>query len=171
MSRKHKHSKSFKLKAVEDVLKRKLSLTLVSDTTGVNKCDIKKWVSYYMEYGLSGLEPRLVNQTYSGKFKSKVIKSIEEKGLSFRSAAIKFNIPSSSTVRNWYHIYQVKGLVGLYSESRGRTKLMRKKTSKTSLKGTLTREEELLEEIESLKAELALLKKLQALTPTKNKKL
>ena len=42
--------------------------------------------------------------------------------------------------------------------------------SKNSTRKPLTREEELLEEIESLKAELALLKKVQALTQAKSKK-
>lgn len=170
MSRKIKYTKAFKLKAVESVLKNKLSITSVSDELGINKSDLKKWISYYKVYGLSGLAPRTGNMTYPGAFKAKVIRSIEQKGLSFRAAALKYNIPSSSTVQNWYHIYQEKGFVGLYSESRGRSKAMKKKTPKVSSKKPLTREEELLEEIESLKAELALLKKVKALTQTKNKK-
>jgi len=170
MSRKVKYTKAFKLKAVERVLKNKLSITSVSDALGINKSDLKKWISYYKEYGLLGLEPRTGNRMYSGDFKTKVIATIEQKGLSFRAAALKYNIPSSSTVQNWYHIYQDKGVVALHSESRGRSRTMKKKSTRVASKKPLTREEELLQEIESLKAEVALLKKLQALTQTKSKK-
>jgi ribosomal protein L29 len=45
---------------------------------------------------------------------------------------------------------------------------MKRKPKKPTIK-SLTKEEELLQEIESLKAELALLKKVQALTQAKDK--
>ncbi len=56
----------------------------------------------------------------------------------------------------------------MYKERRGHGQSMKRKSKKPTNK-PLTREEELLQEIESLKAELALLKKVQALTQAKDR--
>lgn len=169
MSRKIKHSKEFKLRAVKSVLTDNLSIIKVSDKLGLNKSDLKKWVKYYQEYGVQGLTPKTTNTLYSGDLKLRVIRSIEQKGLSFREASLKYNIPSHSTVCKWYSIYSAKGLKGLCEERRGRTQSMKYKPKKPTSK-PLTREEELLQENESLRAELALLKKLHALAQAKEKK-
>lgn len=169
MSRKIKYSKEFKLKAVKSLLADNLSVSKVSDKLGLNKSDLKKWVKYYQEYGVEGLTPKVTNSVYSGAFKLRVIRSIEQKGLSFREASLKYNIPSHSTVCKWFSIYSTKGLKGLYEERRGRTQSMKYKPKKPTSK-PLTREQKLLQENESLKAELALLKKLHALAQAKNKK-
>lgn len=62
-----------------------------------------------------------------------------------------------------------EGVKGLEKDGRGRGRSMKKKFQK-STKRPLSREEELLQENESLKAELALLKKLRALAQAKKKK-
>ncbi|WP_170251926.1 transposase, partial [Aquimarina intermedia] len=165
-----KHSKDFKFKAVQKVLRNNLSITAVSDELVLNKSDLKKWIKYYQKYGMSGLTPRSTNTNYSGSLKLKVIRSIERNGLSFREVSLKYNIPSHSTVQSWYLIYQDKGAIGLYKDGRGRSNSMNKRKSKKSSKKPLTREEELLQENESLRAELALLKKLHALAQAKKKK-
>ena len=171
MSRKVKYTKGFKLKAVESVLKNGHGIIKVSDRLGINKSDLKKWIKYYQEYGLQGLTPKTFNTVYTVKFKLKVIASIEQKGLSFREASLKYNIPSHSTVSNWYEAYQYKGKKGLTQDLRGRPpSIMSKRNSKKASKKVLTREQELLQENESLKAELALLKKLHALAQAKKKK-
>ena len=153
---------------LRSVLTDNLSITKVSDYLGLNKSDLKKWLNYYQRHGTSGLSSRINNTFYSGDFKLRVIQSIEQKGLSFRQASLKYNIPSHGTVSRWYSIYLEKGSSGLYKERRGRPSMNRK--FKKPKNKVLTREEELLEEVESLKAELALLKKVQALTQAKDKK-
>ena len=110
------------------------------------------------------------NTVYSGDFKLKFIDSIEQKGLSFRAVALKYNIPSFSTVRSWYHIYQDKGILGFHTASRGISKIMKNKTKRASSKKLLTREEELLQEIESLKSELAFAKKVRSLNSSQKQK-
>lgn len=170
MSRKHKYSKAFKLEAVQKVLQDYQSITKVSDTIGIHKSDLKKWIKYYQEYGESGLKPKSANASYSGDFKLKVIRSIEQSGLSFRAASLKYNIPSHSTVQGWYQTYISKGALELYKDGRGRPISMNNRKPRKILKKTQTREEELLLENESLKAELALLKKLKALAQAKKRK-
>ena len=58
----------------------------------------------------------------------------------------------------------------MYKDGRGRPISMNNRKSRKILKKTQTREEELLLENESLKAELALLKKLKALAQAKKRK-
>lgn len=170
MSRKSKYSVRFKLSAVEKVLKYNHSQVRVCDELGIVKSLLHQWIKVYELHGSSGLQPRGSNSRYSNSFKLKVVRSIDRKGLSFREASIRFNIPSNSTVRSWYLTYQNKGIKGLKTESRGRPRTMNKKPKKKTSKKPLTREEELLLENESLKAELALLKKLQALAQARKKK-
>lgn len=169
MSRKAKYTASFRLTAVQKVIKNNLSITCVCDNLGVSKTELKKWIKYYQRYGVSGLTPLVKNKNYSGDFKLKIIHSIEKKGYSFREAALINNIPCPKSVAKWYHVYQTIGAVELYTESRGRTKTMKEKATRKYSKKPLTREEELLLENESLRAELALLKKLHALAQARKK--
>lgn len=169
MSRKNKYTKSFKLKAVREVLKNNLIITDVCDKLGVSESRLQTWIRYYNLYGISGLEPRIKNTTYSPDFKLGVIQSIEGTGLSVQEATLINNIPSTTTVSNWLRIYNEKGVIGLSKELRGRPKTMNKKLKDKKSKKPLNREDELLLEIESLKAELALLKKLNALAQAKKK--
>lgn len=170
MSRKSKYTKEFKLKAVKRVLNDHQSVHRVSDDLGIHKSDLHKWVAYYQKYGISGLRSIKTNTRYSGDFKLEVVRSIEQKGLSFRQASLKYNIPTHSTVQSWYQLYEEKGVCELYEDGRGRYKSMNKSKPKRTTNKPLTKEEELLLENESLKAELALLKKLQALAQVKKKK-
>lgn len=169
MSRKIKYSKAFKVKAVEGVLKEHKGVNMLSNQLGINRSDLKKWISYYKEYGAAGLTPKTNNSSYTSEFKLQVVRSIENKGLSYRAASLKYNIPGNSTVRKWYLTYLSSGVPGLQEDRRGKSQFMRKKTKKPTKK-SLSREEELLQENESLKAELALLKKLHALAQAKKKK-
>lgn len=169
MSRKAKYTTSFRLKAVHKVLTNNLSITDVCDNLGVSKTELIKWIKYYNLYGVSGLTPLAKNKKYSSDLKLRIIRSIEEKGYSFREAALINNIQCPKSVGRWYQIFQDKGAIGLYTESRGRPRTMNKKIQRKPSKKPLTREEELLLENESLRAELALLKKLHALAQARKK--
>jgi transposase len=169
MSRKIKYTKSFKSKAVNAVLKENKGVNDVSHQLEIDRSELQRWVKLYKKYGAAGLTPRISNTNYTIEFKLTVVQSIEEKGLSFKAASLQYNIPSHSTVRSWYLTYSNKGVKGLEADGRGRPKFMKDNSRKTTGKA-LSREEELLKENESLKAELALLKKLHALAQAKKKK-
>ena len=47
MSRKSKYSSSFKLSAVERVLKDNVSFTKVCDELNLGKTDLRKWIKFY----------------------------------------------------------------------------------------------------------------------------
>ena len=97
------------------------------------------------------------NKCYTGEFKQMVAEAIIRDKMSYREAAKQFEVSNHHLVANWERIYLMEGPEGLYIERRGR-----------GSKGRPTKfpkevEEDLLKEVQRLRAENAYLKKLQAL--------
>ena len=163
MERKVKYTFEFKLECVKLVLEKHYSCELVSNEKGLSESNIRKWVGFYNAYGKIGLLPRK-NQSYTVDFKLSVLKSIAVKSLSLREASVAFNIPYAAIIVKWKKDFANFGVNGLKPKPRGRPKSMSNfKRKKRKSNKALTREEELLLENESLRCELDLLKKLQAL--------
>ena len=163
MERKVKYTFEFKLECVKLVLEKHYSCELVSNEKGLSESNIRKWVGFYNAYGKIGLLPRK-NQSYTVDFKLSVLKSIAVKSLSLRESSVAFNIPDAAIIVKWKKDFANFGVNGLKPKPRGRPKSMSNfKRKKRKSNKALTREEELLLENESLRCELDLLKKLQAL--------
>jgi transposase len=168
MIRKVKHSHSFKISCVEEVLKKHRSIRSVSKEKHVGESQLLNWVDLYRSKGRKGLLPRR-NAYYTTEFKLSVLKNIKENGLSLRSAREQFDISSDSVIITWQKKYAHGGLLELKNKPRGRPTNMPFKRAKKKSDKPLTREEELLKENELLRAENALLKKLQALIQAEEK--
>lgn len=167
MERKVKYDYTFKLECVELVLKKYYSCGYVSNLKAIDESNIRKWVSFYKSQGKIGLLPRK-NQSYSIELKLKVIKTIEKESLPLRAACLRFNIPDVGIIVKWKKDFAKFGVEGLKPKQRGKPKSMSDyKRKKRKSDKPLTREEELLKEIERLRCENDLLKKLQALTQAK----
>lgn len=167
MERKVKYNYDFKLRCVEEVLKGRSAISVAAEFN----CDRSRlwtWVRSYERLGSPGLVPR-TNRSYDINFKLKVLKAIEKKSLTLSEACIMFNVSGSSLILGWQRSFAEKGRAGLQSKPKGKPESMQSKRKKTSTK-PLTREEELLLENESLQAENALLKKLQALIQAEENK-
>lgn len=163
MERKVKYDYAFKLECVKLVLEKHYSWNYVSAQKSLSKSNIRKWVRLYKQYGSIGLLPRK-NQSYSVNFKLKVLKAIDKDLLSLRDTSIKFDIPDTGIIVKWKKDFANFGLLGLQPKTKGRPKSMNEnKRKKRKSDKPLTREEELLLEIEALRCENELLKKLQAL--------
>jgi len=162
MGRKTKYDIEFKLRCVKEVLKKHRGVRSVATENGFAECILRKWVSFYRKYGNKGLLPRS-DQKYDASFKLKVLKAIDRKCLSLNEACVIFDIPGSSAIVNWQKRFKAEGVSGLQSKPKCRPSSMTYKRAKRKSDKPLTREEELLLEIESLRAENELLKKLQAL--------
>ena len=100
MERKVKYDYEFKLECVKLVADKHYSCESVSKKKGISESNIRKWVSFYREYGKSGLLARK-NQVYSIDFKLKVLSTIAKDSLSLREARLQFNIPSDSIIVRW----------------------------------------------------------------------
>ena len=97
------------------------------------------------------------NKRYTGEFKQMVVETMMRDKLSYRETAQQFEIPDHHSVAKWERIYLMEGSEGLYIERRGRGSRGRPKQFPKGV------EEDLLEEVQRLRAENAYLKKLQAL--------
>ena len=97
------------------------------------------------------------NKRYTPEFKKMVVETMEREHLSVRSAMKEFEINDHKIIERWERIYLEEGPEGLSVERRGRSSTGRpKKLSKEV-------EEDLLAEVQRLRAENAYLKNLQAL--------
>ena len=97
------------------------------------------------------------NKRHTGEFKQMVVETMMHDKLSYREVARQFEISGHEQIRKWERIYQTEGPEGLYIERRGRSS----KGRPTILPQKV--EEDLLAEVQRLRAENAYLKNLQAL--------
>ncbi len=169
MGRKVKYNYDFKLRCVKQVLNHHQTVEAVSKLNGCHHTTLHDWIRFYEKYGRKALLPRK-NKVYSLPFKIKVLEAINKDSLSFSQACLEFNIPTKSVIMNWQKNYKKFGIEGLNHKTRGKPKAMEYKRTKNKSNKPLTREEELLLENESLRAELDLLKKLQALIQAEQSK-
>lgn len=97
------------------------------------------------------------NKRYTPEFKKKVIETMQEEKLGYRETAQRFAIRSDRQVRNWERIYLTEGPEGFAVERRGRGSTGRPRKLPREV------EEDLLAEVQRLRAENEYLKNLQAL--------
>ena len=97
------------------------------------------------------------NKKYTGEFKQMVIETMRKELLSYQETAQRFEVRSDTQVKKWERIYLEEGPEGLYIERRGRKSTGRPKKLKPEV------EEDLIAEVQRLRAENAYLKKLRAL--------
>ena len=100
------------------------------------------------------------NKQYTPEFKEKVIKTMREEGLGYRETAARFGI-LLKRVQDWERIYLTEGPEALHIDRRGRG--TKGNSQDRPLKFDKKLEEDLLAENQRLRAEVAYLKKLQAL--------
>ena len=93
---------------------------------------------------------------YTGEFKQMVVETMRKEKLSQYQVSDRFLV-SRHAVQQWERIYLEEGPEGLYIERRGRKSTGRPKKLKPEV------EEDLIAEVQKLRAENAYLKKMRAL--------
>lgn len=96
------------------------------------------------------------NKRYTPEFKIMVVETMHKEGLSYRETDRRFELPANRTA-NWERIYLEEGKEGFYIEHRGRKSTGRLPKLEKKV------EEDLIAEVQRLRAENAYLKKLNAL--------
>ncbi|MDO4216538.1 MAG: transposase, partial [Bacteroidales bacterium] len=94
---------------------------------------------------------------YPPGFKRLVVETMQQDKLSYLEASHQFEVSDHRLIKTWERIYLTEGPEGLYVEHRGR------KSNVEPLKLPREVEEDLLTEVQRLRAENEYLKKLQAL--------
>jgi len=97
-----------------------------------------------------------MNRRYTPEFKIEVVETIQREHLSYNEASRRFDIPRGRATA-WERIYLEEGKEGLRVERRGRKSTGRPPKLKKDV------EEDLIGEVQRLRAENAYLKKLNAL--------
>lgn len=166
-----KYSMEFRLEVVEFYHASGLSKEYTQNRFAINKSQLNNWIYCYERFGIDGLKNGAPNKKYSFEFKRKAVLSIVEDGLSFTAAKEKFAMRNDSLIANWLRAYRKHGMEGLQPKAKGRPPVMKKKIeidfSKPDAQKT---QEEILEELEYLRAENAFLKKWNALMKEKREK-
>ncbi len=163
------YTEQFKLSVVEDFESgRNESARAISHRHGIDESTVRKWVAAYQAHGVAGIKRKY--ECYSASFKLSVLRQIKDEGLSDREAAARFNIRNQSAIAQWRQRYDDGGLAALSARPKGRPRKMATSLPpKPTEAGTpdARPREELLKEIEYLRAEVAYLKKLDALLQAK----
>ena len=155
-----KYTKEFKLECIR---KRKSGEYIETPPTIRKRIpfikQVRKWERIYDSIGEIGLEHG--RPTLDVDQRLELIRKVES-GASYKSVAFSVGIGPSLLIK-WHKIYMESGIDGLQSLKKGRKPAMTKKTKTSKKKDSEKTKEELLEELEYLRAENEYLKKLDAL--------
>ena len=106
--------------------------------------------------GCFSMPKGIPNNRYTPEFKEMVICRVREENMAYNEAEREYGI-AHGMIQKWERIYLTEGIAGLALERRGRSSKGRPRKLPKEV------EEDLLAENQRLRAEIAYLKKLQAL--------
>jgi len=159
MSKQFKHNLEDKLEAVR-LYEKCGSEQRVSNLLGICPSLVHTWVQLYRLHGPSALIPRATSQTYSPEIRIAIVEDLRNKNVSLRSASALFNVPAH-TLSRWCRAVEERGFTALFDKiPQNHIPGMPLKKRKTE---PLTELEQLREENMRLRAELDLIKKVDAL--------
>lgn len=161
-----KYRTEFKLEVVQSFLAGEGGAKLLARRWSVPEEKIRTWVSHYRLHGIDGLRPK--RSAYSAQFKLQVLSHQDREQLSSRQVAAIYDIRNPNQVVVWRRNLDQGGMQALWSKKEGLSNMKpeRRCTSPSNMVATdLT--QALREDNERLRAEVAYLKKLQALIQSK----
>lgn len=161
-----KRTFEFKLKVVTHFLNTSDGQKRTGTKFGINESNVRNWVNLYKLHGDDGLTHS--KQRYSIEKKEFIILYRRENNLSFRQAAEHFNLRCAHSLIIWDRLYENGGKAAL---ERKPNPAKMKKIAAPSPQHNADHNKtqlELIEELTYLRAELDYLKKLNALTQSKN---
>lgn len=154
-----------KLDAVA-LYKQGMSSISIAKTYGINDGSIRRWIEQFDAQGVSGLTSYGKQlQHFDTSFKLKVIHWLVRTNSSYPQAARHFHLPSPSVIWTWKQRYDALGINGLSDRRKRKVQKMNEEQ--------LTPEQEikqLRERLEYAEAEVAYLKKLDAVMKQKRMK-
>lgn len=159
-----KYQRAFKLKLAQ--LAQKESSGVLGSRFELRANLIRYWS---LVYRLNGADSFTHKQLpYTLDFKLNVMETMKNNSWSLCYASAFFNLSSPGILFQWQKLYAQHGISGLYPRQKGRSH-MTEHSSNPKPSAEMT-EKELREELDYLRAENAVLKKLEALAQAKKKK-
>jgi transposase len=164
-----KHSEHLKLKLVRQYESGAGGMRTIAQRSGVSYTVLRRWIAAYEEHGRDGLRKKYSH--YDAQFRLCVLSHMWRENLSYRQTAAVFDIRAHEAIGQWERQYHAGGVDALAPRPRGRrpktmTRPDHDKPTEGSAPDERTREQ-LLKENEYLRAEVAYLKKLDALLQAK----
>ena len=168
------YDESFKLKVVQAYVPGLKGYKTLAHEHGVTPSEVRRWVSSYQLHGLAGLSKKK-RTSYSAEFKLAVLQRMWQEELSARQTVALFDIRrGTSVISTWARQYDEGGLQALAPQPRRRSKKMplshipkpAESEEDTSVVDARSHAQ-LLKEVKYLRAEVAYLKKLDALVQAK----
>lgn len=160
-----KHDESFKLEVVRRYLSETSGAQAIALRYGLDHSTVRRWVQGYQQHGVQGLRKKYGH--YDAQFKLGVLRKMWAEELSCRQASTLFDVRGGhNVVSTWERQYHEGGVDALIPKPRGRPKKMTapKPPEPTPAHADDARTlQALRKENEYLRAEVAYLKKLDAL--------
>ena len=159
MSKQFKHSLEEKLDAIR-LYNRIGNMAEVARVLDVCPSLVNAWVMQYQLRGPSSLIPKSTIQSYGPEVRIAIVEDLRNKNVSLREASAVFGI-STKTISRWMQLAEERGFTALFDRiPKNHIPGMPRKKKKDE---PLTELEQLREENMRLRAELALIKKVDAL--------
>jgi len=160
-----KYDESFKLEMVQKYLGGQIGHKALAKQAGLGARLLSRWIHSYQAHGIKGLRKK--RSHYSVQFKLNVLAQVKDQELSDSQAAVIFDLRGGGgVVAQWRRLYDQGGVQALHPKPKGRSPKMPTSKPTPTAPGQaqdLQTVESLRKENEALRAEVAYLKKLEAL--------
>lgn len=163
-----KHSPSFKREVVDAYLEGPSGYKVVAARFGLHRKLVELWVAHFRQDGQAGLDRQ--HRHYSAEFKLQVLQHMWREELSHTQTMALYGIRGKSAVSVWERTYNEGGIEALMPRPKGRQPAMSEPPQRPPPPPVPDRSathEELLKENAHLRAEVAYLKKIDALVQAK----
>ncbi len=161
-----KYQTELKLEVVKSFLAGEGGAKLLARKWSVPEEKIRTWVSHYRLHGIDGLRPK--RSAYSAQFKLQVLSHQDREQLSSRQVAAVYDIRNPNQVVVWRRNLDEGGVEAIGKRKQGRPNMKPERRCPAPPSTVITESVQALgEENERLRAEVAYLKKLQALIRSK----
>lgn len=153
-----RYDRRFKLKVAREGTASHLPASAIAKRYGLDRTMVHRWIETFREWGPESFLSAPGH--YTPAFKIAVLQQMQRDGLSTRQAMVRFGIGCATAIKTWQRQYDSGGSSAL-TPARERPR-MKKKPAVPKRTEDMT-PKEMAKELEYLRAENAVLKKLDAL--------